>query len=443
MRAWTLCKKDLRIYSRDRVGLLLGLGLPLVLAFVFGGAMGAMGGGGDGMIRAKLYVEDRDQTDASRELVEALQAQDGLRIVLIPLDDPETARVRVADGNGPAGLVIDPGYGEAPGFGGESKLRLVRDPGKTIEQQVIAGNLLPALFQSTQAEIGRSAMTRALDLIDFPGIGRERAEEILQASWDRMDELVAELETDGSFDADDDEATDDEAGGFDFASAITNVLGLEVEDVVGGGDAAEDQKSASQSHAVSGIAVMMLLFGLIACGGTLLEEEAEGTLDRLRLSPGRVSDILVGKFLFTWIVGIVQLVLLFLVTSMMFTIPIFRSPVALFVLCASVAAAATCFGIFFAVSCRTRKQLEGLSTIVVLTMSAFGGSWWPLEITPEWYQTLGHFTLNAWAMDGYQGLFWYGKDLVGILPEIGVLLAIAAVLATAAVLQWKRRFRIA
>jgi hypothetical protein len=37
-------------------------------------------------------------------------------------------------------------------------------------------------------------------------------------------------------------------------------------------------------------------------------------------------------------------------------------------------------------------------------------------------------------MDGYQGIFWYGKDLGGILPEIGVLLAVA--LATS-LLAWR------
>jgi ABC-2 type transport system permease protein len=91
---------------------------------------------------------------------------------------------------------------------------------------------------------------------------------------------------------------------------------------------------------------------------------------------------------------------------------------------------------------RSRKQLEGLSTIVVLTMSALGGSWWPLAITPDWYQFLGHFTINAWAMDGYQGLFWYGKDLLGILPQIGVLLGIACGTSLVAWRLWERRMRV-
>ena len=111
-------------------------------------------------------------------------------------------------------------------------------------------------------------------------------------------------------------------------------------------------------------------------------------------------------------------------------------------LSAVTAAAVTGFGVLFAVVARSRKQLEGLSTIVVLTMSALGGSWWPLSITPEWYQKLGHFTLNAWAMDGFQGIFWYGKGLAGILPELGVLTGIAIVSSVLAWRLWERRLRV-
>jgi ABC-2 type transport system permease protein len=123
-------------------------------------------------------------------------------------------------------------------------------------------------------------------------------------------------------------------------------------------------------------------------------------------------------------------------------VPVLRAPAALLVLSAAVAAAATGFGVLFAVLCRTRKQLEGLSTIVILAMSAFGGSWWPLAITPEWYQKLAHFTLTAWAMDGYQGLFWYGKDLAGIALPIGVLLAIAGGTSGVAAVLWRRRIAV-
>jgi ABC-2 type transport system permease protein len=388
MKAWLIAKKDLTIFFRDRAGVLLGFGLPIALATVFGAAMGAMGGGGQSMGRATLYLEDRDQSGASAELVEMLRASKGLRLREIEISESEEgafAREHVAKGNGPAGLLIPEGYGEAVAAGEVPPLTLYRDPGKFVEQQIIAGTLVPALFE-------------------ISGEGEAPA-------------------------------------GFDPSAILTDALGLEVENVLGGDDAAQATKTAAQAHAVAGIAVMMLLFGLVACGGTFLEEEAEGTLERLRLAPGSARAILGGKFLFTFLIGLSQLAVLFVYGLLIFDLPLFRAPAALLLLSACVAASATGFGILLGVLCRTRKQLEGLSTLVILVMSALGGSWFPLSQTPEWFQTLGHFTLTAWAMDGYHAIFWHQQGLAEILLEMGILLAIAAATSASAMYLWTRRLR--
>ena len=456
MNAWRLAQKDLAVYFRDRAGVLLGFGLPVVLATVFGMAMGAVGGGG-GMPRAELAVEDRDRSEASRALIAELQGSRALRVALVATDEEDrdeadSARARVEGGEAPAGLLVPAGYGAALERGELPALVLYRDPGKAIEQQVVLGGLLPPLLAAGGERLGRHAVEEGLAWLDFPPAGRERAQALLEQTWSSMHALVAEVATPpqahpgegpGSPVTGSEPGTQPagEAGGRDLASALPRLLGLEVEDVVGGNDERDAQRAAQQAHAVSGIAVMMLLFGLTACGGTLLQEEAEGTLDRLRLAPGAARAILGGKFLFTWIVGLTQLLILFLYAGVIFDVPLLRAPVALALLSGAVAAAATGFGVLFAALCRTQKQLEGLSTIVILTMSALGGSWWPLAITPEWYQALAHFTLTAWAMDGYQALFWYGKGLPDVLDEIGVLLAIAAACGLLALHVWNRRQR--
>ena len=439
MKAWLLAKKDLRIYFRDRVGVALGFGLPIVLCTVFGAAMGAMGGG-DGAGRVELVVEDQDKSEASRTLLAKLQETDGLRVVTIGAESTSTARGEVAEGDSPTGMLIQSGYGEQLAEG-KLALTLYRDPGKVIEQQILLGNLGPVLLDSVGKSLGRAMGARALEALDFPMAGRAQAQTILDATFASMEGLIEGLEEEEEQAQAESPSSEDEAGS-DFASKAAAVLGLTLEDVVGGDANQKAEKTARQAFAVSGMAVMMLLFGLVHCGGTLLDEEEQGTLDRLRLVPGATRAVLGGKFLFTWLVGLVQLVVIFTFGTLIFDVPIFRAPAALLVLSLAVAAATTGFGILFAVLCKTRKQLEGFSTIVVLTMSACGGSWWPLSITPEWFQFLGHFTLNAWAVEGYQKIFWYEQGLTGILPQLGVLLAIALGATLIAWPLWQRRVRV-
>jgi ABC-2 type transport system permease protein len=425
----TLAAKDFRLLLRDRSGFLLAFALPIVLVTIFAAAMGSMGG--DASIgKIQLFVEDLDQSARSKAFVDELGKSPGLSV------KAETnVRRRVADGKAPAALLIPSGY-EADLTRGETpKLVLYRDPGQTIEQQIVAGNLLPALLKSSGKEIGRGMMRRGLKAFGFPAAGMDQAERIMDQTWSSIS-TVAQSAPDGNGDGA--AAAKNEDSAFNFGEAVPKLLGVQVEDVAGGKD--PSQKTAGQSHAVSGIAVMMLLFSLTACGGTILEEEAQGTLQRLRLSPAASRAILLGKMLFTMEVGFAQLVILFVYGGVVFSIPVLRDPLALCVLSLALAAAATGFGLLLGVTCRTRKQLEGLSTLIILAMAALGGSWFPLIMTPAWYQNLGHFTLNAWAMDGYQGIFWYGKNLSGIAIDVLVLIAIAVVTTMLALRGWKRRF---
>jgi ABC-2 type transport system permease protein len=424
--AWILCGKDWRLFLRDRTALLLSLALPVFLATIFAAAMGGFGGRGVG--RVHLFLEDLDQSPRSQSFASQLSKNPSLRV-----EAAQDTRRRVADGKAPAALVIPAGWGASLGTGQHLQLTLYRDPGATIEQQILAGALLPALLFSGDEDLARALALQGMSEFGFPLEQYPGMRSLFDSTWQAIGDSVREQRSRQP--AESDGGADEE---FDFARIVPRLVGMRVEDVAGGEDAS--QKAAMQSHAVSGIAVMMLLFGLVAAGGTLLEEHEQGTLQRLRLAPEGGSAILAGKFLFTVTVGYAQIVILFLYGGLVFSIPVFRDPLAIALHSLAVVCAATGLGLALAVHARSRKQLEGFSTLVILVMSALGGSWFPLIATPEWYRKLGHFTLNAWAMDGYQGILWYGKGLSGIWLEILVLLGIALCTSALAARAWRRRF---
>lgn len=413
--ALIVAAKDLRLFLRDPVALAMSFALPLVLGTVFGAAMtSVMGGDGENVNRVEVDFEDLDGSPESKKLFEELRASAALDV-----EAKTGTRGRVERGASPAAILVPAGFGEDVRAGRKPRIVLYRDPAKEIEQQILAGTLVPVLMRAAGPAVAKEMMKRGMESMGFPAGMREMAESMFDSS-------AKHAESSGS------------KNPFDFRDGGAEALGLHVEDVAGGAN--PSRKAAGGAHAIAGIAVMMLLFGLTACGGTILDEDQSGTLQRVRLTPNAGAAVLIGKALFTISVGLVQLVLLFVYGGFVFDVPVFRDPVALVVLSTAVASAAAGFGLLLAVMCRTRKQLEGLSTLLILTMSAMGGSWFPLAIVPEWFRTIGHFTLNAWAMDGYQGLFWYGKDLSGIAVPILVLLGIAAVTGAFAWWGWKRRF---
>ncbi len=412
--AWTVAAKDLRLFLRDKVALLMSFALPIVLATVFGAAMSSMMGD-EPAGRVEVHFEDLDQSPQSKSLLTELQRCAALRIEL-----RTDVRARVERGAAPAAILVPAGFGADVAAGRKPRIVLYRDPAKEIEQQILAGNLVPVLMRAAGPAVAKEMMKRGMESMGFPAGMREMAESM-------FDSRAVPAQ-----------AGESSKNPFDFDAGGAEALGLSVEDVAGGPN--PSRKAAGGSHAIAGIAVMMLLFGLSACGGTILEEELSGTLQRVRLTPNAGASVLLGKLVFTVVVGLAQLVVLFTYGGLVFDVPVLRDPLALVVHSIAVACAAAGFGLCLAVLCRTRKQLEGLSTLLILTMSAAGGSWFPLAIVPEWFRTVGHFTLNAWAMDGYQGIFWYGKDLAGIAVDVLVLFGIAAGTGWFAWIGWKRRF---
>ena len=80
--AWTICAKDLRIYRRDRMGMLLGFALPAALVLVFGFLMSFLfsSDSGGGMGKAELWVTDEDGSEESRAFITALRGSDLLSV---------------------------------------------------------------------------------------------------------------------------------------------------------------------------------------------------------------------------------------------------------------------------------------------------------------------------------------------------------------------------
>jgi ABC-2 type transport system permease protein len=76
---------------------------------------------------------------------------------------------------------------------------------------------------------------------------------------------------------------------------------------------------------------------------------------------------------------------------------------------------------------RSEAQAGAITLLLTLTLAPLGGAWWPLEIVPDWMQTLGHVSPVAWAMDSYSSLIFFGGTLMNVLPYIGVLAAMAAI----------------
>ena len=212
---------------------------------------------------------------------------------------------------------------------------------------------------------------------------------------------------------------------------------MQIVDVLG-----EKKSNPTIAFYAGGIAVMFLLFNAAGAGGALLDEVDSGTLDRLLTANAGMGTVLLGKWLFITVTGIAQITVMFAWGMLVFDLDLLHHLPGFAVITSFTAASAAGMGLVLATLCRSRQQLSGISTLLILTQSALGGSMFPRFLMSDTLQSLSLFTFNAWALDGYLKVFWRDAPLRELWPQLAVLAALTVVfLALARVLakRWETR----
>lgn len=395
---------------RDPVVLALTFLLPVlffsIFALVFGNQQ-------DPTSRVRVAVVDEDHSGASKRLIDALGKEGGLRLVTTtgegeqarPLtrDDAEGL---IKDGTLSVAVVLPQGLADVPLFGPAGQdsgitIELLADVSDPVATQMVSGLLQKAAFTSAPASMARSGMAM---FEQYAGPMTPAQREALDAFQQQQDQ----------------EQRDSSSGG-----GVETQMGIPI-DVVNVLQP-EGSDTTMISFYAAGIGVMFLLFSCSGAGGALLEEEESGTLDRLIGSRAGMSGVLLGKWVFILLLGALQLTVMFAWGQLVFGLPLASHLPGFLVMTVVTAGAAAGFGLVLATLARSRAQLSGLSTIIILAMSALGGSMFPRFLMSDTMQQVGLLTFNGWALDGYLKVFWYEAPLLELRPQVAVLSGLAVV----------------
>jgi ABC-type multidrug transport system permease subunit len=193
-------------------------------------------------------------------------------------------------------------------------------------------------------------------------------------------------------------------------------------------------------HVVAGTSVMMLLFSVAGIGGSLIDEKQEGMLKKLLCSPMPTKHILFGKMIFANIISIAQLSVMFIYAWLVFGLEIMDHLPSLVLMIVVIAYACASFGVFLASFAKSRQQVQGLSTIIVLVMSAIGGSMIPLFVMPEIMQKIAVVSVNYWGIQGIYDIFLELLPITDItfLSRVLVLIGIGTALNFSALVMFKK-----
>jgi ABC-2 type transport system permease protein len=396
---------------RDRGALVLSFILPLAFFSIFAAIFGKQN---NSTPKVKVIVVDEDRSEASRDLVNGLKGETSLAVMTAPAAKSKnaplpadytaaTAEAAVKAGDAPVALIVPRGFGQHPvAFGrdaDESPIQLLNDESDTIAPQIVMGLLQKAAMTSMPAVMAQESMNYTSESVGgFTPEQRAKVEGWLDALRKKTANGTAATAAD---------------------SDNVGIIRVKTRAVVG-----QNKKSPMISFYAAGIGVMFLLFTASNSAGALLDEAESGTLERVLSTRVTMTALLAGKLVFNTLLAFIQLVAMFLWGWAVFKLDFFSHLPGFVVMGLCTAFAVAAFGMLLASVCHTRAQLGALSTLLILIMSAVGGSMFPRYFMSESMQKAGLATINAWAIDGFTKVFWRDLPVTELWPQVSVLVAI-------------------
>jgi ABC-2 type transport system permease protein len=406
--------KDLRILTRDKVGLTLMFVMPIVLAIV----ITAIQNSTFELVndnKVPLILCNRDTGSAGRQLVQAIEkigmfevkqvtgqendqqimarmhAKDALVAIIVPARFSATL---VTKANSIAAKALH-------NFGVQTDTNTAA----AVNVDTLTLYYHPVLQQSFRSSL-QGALRSALQLVE--------SKQILQSLYFSLNEkeLPASFEN---------EIVSGQAG---------------INEVAISRNGSRNIPNATQ-HNIPAWTIFAMFFIVISLGSSVVREKLNGSFLRLKTLPTSYLVALLSKQITYLAVTLVQTAVIFSIGAWLFPVmglPALNLPAdiaGLFIVTFICGWCAVSYAICIGVFAQTQEQANGFGAVSIVLLAAIGGILVPSFAMPASFQGIMKLSPLHWCLEAFYGLFLEGgklKDvLLNILPLLGITLLIQIV----------------
>ena len=407
---WAMTRKEIKLAAEYRGQWLLVFLTPLIFIAVMGATFGNAG-----VPTVAIYLVNEDEGRLGRQVVNALRDEPTLALDILP--SRAEADQRVGDGERMAAVVIPAGFSQAVLTDAGGQIEVITDPARAQTAGIVLGQVQAAtapLLIDAEVERGvRNAFNTTPETFGFTEADLQKAGIDLAA--------VTKFLT----------------------AAIKGVVASQVQDAIDNPlvriavqpatDAAPRQAPTIFDYLVPGYSVFFAFFLMGLMAETVFQERISGALRRIFSLPIRSVPFLVGKALPYSLIAMLQIVIVFGASTLLFQYDLGEAPLALVLLIVATGLSVGGLGILVAVLVRSEGQANSIPTLLTLVMAAVSGALFPSIQVPGLAQLTPHY----WAVQGFLTVTALHGTLADILPNLGALFAIA--LATFGVAVWRFR----
>jgi ABC-2 type transport system permease protein len=197
----------------------------------------------------------------------------------------------------------------------------------------------------------------------------------------------------------------------------------------------------SRNYIIPGlIAVIMMVIAALLTSLTVAREWERGTMEQLISTPVKSHELVLGKLLPYFLIGMTDVALAVLMGEWLFHVPLRGSVALLFLLGAVFLAGALALGLL--ISILTKSQLVACQIALMGTfLPAFllSGFIFPISNMPAPIQWVTHVVPARYLVTLLKGIYLKGVGLEVLAVEAGLLTLFGALVLAASALTFKKR----
>jgi ABC-2 type transport system permease protein len=396
MKTLSIAFKDLQILVKDRGAVFQLFILPLLFILIFSGALSSIGQSEE-VVLPTLGVVDQDGGTAAQELLSRIQSAGTLELQSYAQADAQD----LLDQNQlDMVLIIPAGFTSRVQQGQPVTIRLVSGS-KADPQNTTAARLA---LESAAADI--TLESQIVASLQQMGDMQATAPEAYQVFT--TDRIVAQARS-------------------QFARAQVQPLIDIVQSTPQQASSEQDIPDLSLTT-VPGFAVLFVFMTAQATAHSIYDEKKVGSFRRLAAAPLSKAQLLVGKILPNFIIGLVQIGVILAFGALglrllgLAALPLGNSPLGLLLVVMLLALCSSAFGVTVAALARTENQIGGLSTLLLWALGLLGGCLVPLFLLERFLGPIPMVTPHYWANKALDDLLLRGLGLSSIALDLAVLL---------------------
>jgi ABC-type multidrug transport system permease subunit len=181
------------------------------------------------------------------------------------------------------------------------------------------------------------------------------------------------------------------------------------------------------------ICIVLTMSTLFATTLSITRETERGTMENLLAMPVRPIEVMVAKIIPYIVIGYVQIILIVIIASVAFALPVRGSVLLLSLALGLFIASNLALGITISSAARNQMQALQLAQFMLLPSFMLSGFMFPFKGMPVWAQWLGEAFPITHALRIARGVLLKGNGMGDIVPEIWPIAAFTLAMTLVAV----------